>query len=87
MNIWRVAGIALMAGLALFLISLLVKLLLAVLVTGLVIRVVGGQLIGRFSGPMGRVGGRSMDIISIDNPAYRHSPMNRASFDRVISIS
>ena len=86
MNIWRVAGIALMAGLALFLVTLLLKLVLIVLATGLVIRVVGGRLAGRFGGMGGRFGRVSTDIISIDNPTFR-SPMNRAGFDRVIPIS
>lgn len=86
MNIWRVAGIALMAGLALFLVTLLLKLLLIVLATGLVIRVVGGRLAGRFGGMGGRFARVSTDIISIDNPAFR-SPMNRAGFERIIPIS
>lgn len=81
-NVWRVGGIALMSGLALFLITLLVKLALVVLATGVILRVVGGKLMGRFAGPAGRVGGLSTDIISIDNSAYR-TPVNRAGFDRV----
>lgn len=76
-----------MAGLALFLLSLLVKLLLISLATVVLVRVVGWRLAGRFSSPMGRMGGSSTDnIIAIDNPAYR-SVMNRAGLERVISIS
>ena len=86
MNIWRIAGIALVAGLALFLISILFKLLLMAVVTVVLIRVVGRQLAGRFFGRMGRVGGTSADIIAIDNPAYR-SPASWAGFDRVVPIS
>ena len=85
MNIWRVAGVALMAGLALFLISILLKLLLVALAVGLLVRVVGGRLMGRFSGPAARVGWQQTEIISIDNPTYR-SPMNRAGFERIIPI-
>lgn len=87
MNIWRIAGVVLVAGLALFLLSLLVKLLLISLATVVLIRVVGGRLAGRFYGPRGRMGGSSTDdIIAIDNPTYR-SAMNQAGFERVISIS
>lgn len=86
MNIWRVAGVALVAGLALFLISLLVKMLLIVVATGLVIRVVGGRLMGRFAGPAERVGWSSTGIISIDNPNFQ-SPMKQAGFARIIPIS
>lgn len=87
MNIWRVAGIVLMVGLTLFLLSLLVKLLLIFGATVLLIRVVAGRLAGRFSRPMDRSGWLSTDnIISIDNPTYR-SGTNRAGFERVISIS
>lgn len=76
-----------MAGLALFLISLLLKLLLISLATVLLVKVVAGRLAGRFYGPMGRMGWPSTDnIISIDNPTYR-SAMNRAGFERVVSIS
>lgn len=86
MNIWRIAGVALVAGLALFLISILFKLLLIAGVTVVLIRVVGRQLAGRLFGQMGRVGGTSTDIISIDNPTYR-SPASWAGFDRVVPIS
>lgn len=86
MNIWRIAGIALMAGLALFLISILLKLLLVALAAALVIRVVGGRLMHRFGGHRQRMGWSSSNIISIDNPTYR-SPMNQAAFERIIPIS
>lgn len=86
MNIWRIAGMALVAGLALFLISILFKLLLIAGVTVVLIRVVGRQLAGRFFGRMGRVVGTSADIISIDNPTY-HSAAGWAGFDRIVPIS
>lgn len=86
MNIWRVAGVALMAGLALFLVFTLLKLLLVAAVAFLAVRVVGGRLMGRSFGQLGRGGWRSTDIISIDNPAYRF-PANRGGFSRVIPIS
>lgn len=85
MNIWRVAGVALVAALALFLVVTLLKLLLVASVAFLGVRVVGGRLAGRAFGQMGRGGWRSTDIISIDNPAYR-SPV-RGSVDRIIPIS
>lgn len=86
MKIWRVAGVALVAGLALFLVFTLLKLLLIASVAFLLVRVVGGRLAGRSFGGLGRGNWPSTDIISIDNPAYR-SPMNRGGYDRVISIS
>lgn len=86
MNIWRVAGVALMVGLALFLISILFKLMLVAFVTVLLVRVVGRQLAGRFYYRMGREGGREIDIISIDNPTYR-SAANWGGFERVVPIS
>ena len=84
MKIWRIAGIALVAGLALFLITVLLKLLFVALAAALLIRVVGGQLMRRFAGPMLLGRGPSNHIISIDNPTYR-SPM-WANAGRVISI-
>ncbi|MFD2574214.1 hypothetical protein ACFSUS_26500 [Spirosoma soli] len=87
MNIWRITGVALLAGLALFLVTILLKLLLIAAVVAVILRVVGGRLAGRMFGPMGR--GRfahSNNIISIDNPSYRY-PMNRAGFERVIPIN
>ena len=84
MNIWRIAGLALMVGLALFLLSVVVKLLLIAAVTALIINVVGKQIARRY-GSLNGDQWQSTNIISIDNPAYR-SPMNRATYDRVISI-
>ena len=87
MNIWRVAGVALMAGLTLFLLSVLLKFLLIFGATALLVRVIGGQVARRFFGRMERRGWLSTDnVISIDNPTYR-SAMNRGGFERVISIS
>ena len=85
--IWRVAGLALAAGLVLFLVSLLVKVLLVALGVALVVRVVGPRLMGgRAFGRFERNGWQSSQIISIDNPAYR-SPMSVGSFERVIPIN
>ena len=86
MNIWRIAGIALVAGLALFLLTILIKLLLVAAVTFLLVRVVGQQLARRAFGPPGRGNWQSAEIISIDQPTFQ-SPMHRPRFDRVISIS
>ncbi|WP_461128394.1 hypothetical protein [Spirosoma aerophilum] len=85
--IWRIAGVALAAGLVLFLVSLLLKVLLVALGIGLVIRVVGPRLAGRRAfGQFNRGPWQSSDIISIDSPGYR-SPVNQASFARIIPIS
>lgn len=86
MNIWRIAGVALMVGLALFLLSVVVKLLLIAAVTALIIKVVGRQIARRYYGSLNRGQWQSSNIISIDNPGYR-SPMNQPRFDRIISIS
>ena len=86
MKIWRVAGVALVAGTALFLVFTLLKLLLIAGAAFLLVRVVGGRLAGRAFGRVERGGWQPTDIISIDNPAYR-SPMNRGGYDRVIAIS
>ena len=75
-----------MAALALFLVSILLKLLLVGLAVALVARVVGGRLAGRAFGSLGRRGWQSTHIISIDNPAYR-SPMSRMTADRIIPIN
>lgn len=83
--IWRVAGVALAVGLALFLLTLILKVLLVGAGLFLLARVVGPRLAGRSFGPLGRGGWQSSDIISIDNPAYR-SGVNRADFDRIIPI-
>lgn len=85
MKIWRIAGIALVAGLVLFLLTVLLKLLFVALTAALLIRVVGGQLMRRFSGPMQPERISANHIISIDNPSYR-SPM-WATTERVISIN
>lgn len=81
MNAYRVAGIALMAGLALFLLSVLVKLLLIAGVTILLARIAGGYVMRRAYGQLNRGGWQSAGIVSIDNPAYR-SPRYRAGYDR-----
>lgn len=76
-----------MAGLALFLVFTLLKLLLVAVVAALLLRFIGGRLARRMFGPFGRGSvGQSTDIISIDNPAYRF-PVNQAGFERVISIN
>jgi hypothetical protein len=85
MNMYRIAGLALVAGLALFLLSILIKLLLVAFAAVLVVRVVGGFLMSRMVGSLGRSGWQSTQVISIDNPAYR-VPMHRVSVDRVIPI-
>lgn len=85
MKIWRIAGIALMAGLVLFLVTVLLKLLFVALAAALLIRVVGGRLMRRFAGPLPQGRWRSDHIISIDNPTYR-SPM-WANTERVIAIN
>ncbi|GAB3786841.1 hypothetical protein GCM10028818_50760 [Spirosoma horti] len=85
--IWRVAGLALVAGLILFLVSLLVKVLLVALGVALVVRVVGTRLMGgRAFGRFDRNDWQSSQIISIDNPTYR-SPMSTGSFERIIPIN
>ncbi|QKZ15259.1 hypothetical protein [Spirosoma sp. KUDC1026] len=88
MVIWRIAGIALVAGLALFLVSLLIKLVLVVLAVGLTLRIVGGYIASRFFGAqLGRGRWQQPQIISIDNPtpAYQAIPVT-ASYDRIIPI-
>ena len=85
--IWRVAGLTLAAGLVLFLVSLLVKVLLVALGVAVVVRVVGTRLMGgRAFGRFDRNDWQSAQIISIDNPTYR-SPMRTGSFERVIPIN
>ena len=83
--IGRVAGVALVAGLALFLITLIVKVLLVGAGLFLLARVVGPRLMGRGFGPLGRGGWQQSNIISIDNPAYRSGVM-RANYERIIPI-
>ena len=89
MNIWRIAGVALVAGLALFLVSVLVKLLLIALATVVLVRVIGGRLVSRSFGPRGRMGWSSTDdsIIAIDNPTYRSAMTNQVRYERVVPIS
>lgn len=85
--IWRIAGLALAAGLVLFLVSLLVKVLLVALGVALVVRVVGARLMGgRALGRFDRNDWQSAQIISIDNPTH-HSPMSSGRFERVIPIN
>lgn len=86
MNLYRIAGMAFVAGLALFLLSVLVKLLLVAAATVLLVRGVGGYLMRRRFGGLGRGGWSSTEPISIDNPAYRSS-MSRAGFDRRSDVS
>lgn len=84
--IWRVAGVALAVGLALFLLTLILKVLLVGAGLFLLARVVGPRLLGyRAYGPLGRGGWQSADIISIDNPTYR-SGASRANYERIIPI-
>lgn len=82
----RVLGVAVVAGLALFLLSLVVKFLLVAAGLFLLVRVVGPRLMGRAFGRMERGGWHQSDIISIDNPDYR-SAYTAGRFDRVISVS
>ena len=82
----RVVGVALAVGLALFLLTLVLKVLLVGGLLFFLVRVVGPRLVGRMYGPgaLGR-GNWQSDIISIDNPSYR-SGVTRKSYERVISI-
>lgn len=84
--IWRIAGLALMAGLVLFLVSLIVKVLLVGLVTFGLVRFVGPRLAGRAFGSVGRGGWSQSDVIAIDSPAFR-SGMGRQRYERIIAIS
>jgi membrane protein implicated in regulation of membrane protease activity len=70
MNIWRIAGVALIAGLALFLLSVVVKLLLIAAVAALVFNVIGRQIARRYYGSSNRQPQSVMGIVSIDNPAF-----------------
>lgn len=85
MKIWRIAGLALLAGLILFLLTVLLKLFFVALTAALLIRVVGGQLMRRFAGPAYLRRDPATHIISIDNPTYQ-SP-GWANAGRVISIN
>jgi len=84
--IWRVAGLALAAGLVLFLLTLIVKVLLVGAGLFLLARVARARFAGRDFGQLGHGGWQSSNIISIDDPTYR-SAMSRGNYDRVISIS
>ena len=82
----RVVGVALAVGLALFLLTLVLKVLLVGGLLFFFVRVVGPRLMGRMygSGPLGR-GNWQSDIISIDNPSYRSGVTNK-KYERIISI-
>lgn len=83
--IWRVAAVALAVSLALFLLTLILKVLLVGAGLFLLARVVGPRLMSRRFGQLGRGGWQSSDIISIDNPAYR-SGGSRGNVGRIIPI-
>ncbi|GAB4036556.1 hypothetical protein [Spirosoma gilvum] len=83
--IWRIAGVALAVGLALFLLTLILKVLLVGAGFFLLARFVGPRLIGRQYGPLGRGNWQSAHIISIDDPAYR-SNVAYPTYSRVIPI-
>lgn len=85
--IWRVAAVALAVGLALFLLTLVLKILLVGAGLFLLARVVGPRLMGRRGfGQLGRGDWQSSDIISIDNPAFRSS-ISRGNAGRIIPIA
>lgn len=89
MNIWRIAGLALMIGLGLFLLSVIVKLLIVAAVAALIFKIVGKQIARRYYGHGNVQGGPwapATSIISIDNPSYRQSAY-QASYERIISIN
>ncbi|WP_080056622.1 hypothetical protein [Spirosoma aerolatum] len=83
--IWRIAGVALAVGLALFLLTLILKVLLVGAGLFLLARFVGPRLAGRAFGPLERGRWQSTNIISIDDPAYR-SNVAYPTYSRVISI-
>ena len=84
--IWRIAGVAVVAGLALFLLSLVVKFLVIGTALFLLVRVVGPRLMGRAFGRMERGDWQRADSIAIDNPGY-YAGRSTGRFDRVIAIS
>ena len=84
--IWRIAGFALMAGLVLFLVSLIIKVLLVGLVTFGLVRFVGPRLAGRAFGPLGRGGWSQSDVIAIDSPTFR-SGIGHQRYERIIAIN
>ena len=83
--IWRVAGLVLAVGLALVLLTLILKVLLIGGGLFLLARVVGPRLAGGAMGRFDRSAWQSSEIISIDNPSYRFGG-NKVSYDRVIPI-
>jgi hypothetical protein len=83
--IWRIAGVAVVVGLALFLLALVVKFLLIGTGLFLLVRVVGPRLMDRAFGRMERGDWQRADIISIDNPGYQ-AGKSTGRFDRVIAI-
>lgn len=83
--IWRIAGVALAVGLALFLLTLILKVLLVGAGLFLLARFVGPRLAGRAFGPLNRGRWQSATIISIDDPAYR-STVASPAYSRVIPI-
>jgi len=85
MKIWRIAALALVAGLALFLITVLLKLLIIAVAVGLLVRVVGFRLASQVFGRVERGNWQMNQPIAIDSPAYR-TPVRQMGYDRVISI-
>jgi hypothetical protein len=85
MNMWRIGGLVLVAGLALFLLTVLIKLLIVAVTVGLLVRVVGFRLASRLFGQIGRGGWQQSQVIAIDSPVYR-TPVRQMAYDRVISI-
>lgn len=85
MNSWRIAGVALMVGLALFLLSVVVKLLLIAAVTAIIINVVGKQIARRYYGPLNRGQWPATRLISIDNPTGVVASAHQ--FGRIIPIN
>ncbi|MBN8825599.1 MULTISPECIES: hypothetical protein [unclassified Spirosoma] len=83
--IWRIAGVALAVGLALFLLTLILKVLLVGAGLFLVARFVGPRLAGRAFGPLERGRWQSANVISIDDPAYRSRAIY-PTYSRVIPI-
>lgn len=82
---WRIGGLVLVAGLALFLITVLLKLLLVAVTVGLLVRVVGVRLASRLFGQVGRGGWQASPVIAIDNPSHG-MPRQHMTYDRVIQI-
>ncbi|WP_254448572.1 hypothetical protein [Spirosoma rhododendri] len=85
MKIWRIAALALVAGLALFLITVLLKMLIIAVAVGLLVRVVGFRLASQVFGRVERGGWQMNQPIAIDSPVYR-TPARQMAYDRVIQI-